>query len=423
MGVHMKKSKRRRFFLNSFQGSKDLLSNNNFLERAKSSPNCFTRHRKMGFVSIFEFLLHLPRGPLPAELNNFCGDKMKITKQAFSKSRNNIKSEAFREFAHVSSATVMSETKDCGDIRGYRAFSVDGTELEIPPTPENISYFGTHGGPTACRARVSALLNISEGIIADAEITPLSTDERTLANHHIEYLKKYLGQRDLMIFDRGYPSKDLINTLESSHIKYLMRAQKSLAKEIDETPENDFNFIWTYKENHLNIRVVRVVLETGEVENLITNLPKEEFETEHFKELYFMRWGIESKYNTLKNKLLVEHFSGKTRLAIEQDFYATIWVANMLALAKGAADEQIAEENAGKKLKHRYQANEKLAIKKFRDRLIQLMAEDDLKVRESLFDLLVIDIARDRSLIRPGRHFPRPNDSHHRRKHRIKYVL
>jgi len=141
-----------------------------------------------------------------------------------------------------------------------------------------------------------------------------------------------------------------------------MRVQRSFNKEIDENPDNDFCFVWNYKKSKLNIRVVRVVLDTGEIETLITNLPEEEFETACFNDLYFMRWSIEGKYNSLKNKLLAEHFSGKTRLAIEQDFYATICTANLITLTKGAADEQICQENARKSLKYEYQANEKLAI-------------------------------------------------------------
>jgi len=376
----------------------------------------------MGFVSILKFLLNLPRRPLPVELEDFLGEQS-ISKQAFSKSRNNIKPEAFREIARTSALAVITGTNGCDDFLGYRVFAVDGSELEIPPTPENIAYFGTHGGATACRARASALLHISTNIIADAEITPLSTDERTLAMRHIEYLKDLSIGRDLLLFDRGYPSKKLIKLLEDANIKYLMRVQKSFSKEVDENPNNDFRFTSYYEKHRLNIRVVRVILDTGEIENLITNLHEEEFKTSCFAELYFLRWGIESKYNTLKNKLLIEHFSGKTRIAIQQDFYATICSANLIALAKGTADEQIAEENAGKSLKYEYQANEKLAIKKVRDKLFRLLSEDDMTVRERLFDALVESISRNRSEIRPGRYAPRPKDCHHRRKHRLKSVL
>ena len=418
----MKKLDYRKISLKALHNVKSLILDAEFRKRAKSAPNCFTRERKMGFVSIIKFLLNMPRRPLPVELDEFCGAES-VSKQAFSKSRQNIKSEAFRELAHASAETVMLETKGCDDFRSYRVFAVDGTELEIPSTPENIAFFGTHGSKTACRARASALLHISTNVLADVDITPLAVCERTHAYAHIEYLKQFSSEHELLLFDRGYPSRELIKTLEDANFKYLMRVQRSFSKEIDENPSKDFRFMLAYKKHKLNIRVARVVLDTGEIETLITNLPESEFETECFKELYFIRWGIESKYNTLKNKLLIEHFSGKTRLTIEQDFFATICTANLIALAKGAADQLIAEENAAKSLKYKYQANEKLAIKKAKDQLLRIMAEDDLTIRERLLDAFIDDIARHRSEIRPGRHFSRPSDCRHRRRKRIKTVI
>jgi hypothetical protein len=38
-----------------------------------------------------------------------------------------------------------------------------------------------------------------------------------------------------------------------------------------------------------------------------------------------MRWGIEMKYDELKDRLQIENFTGTTKIAIEQDFYSTIY--------------------------------------------------------------------------------------------------
>jgi hypothetical protein len=415
MGDRMKRRNYAEDFSRATAEIKEKIEDRRFREASKQTPESFTRERKMGFVDITKFVLNLPRRPLPVELDEYYG-KRHISKQAFSKARAHIKWEAFREIARTSSKATLERTKDSGDYRGMRVFAVDGSKLEVPNTTENLIYFGKQGSANACRAQMSALLHISSGIVADAEIAPLKTDERTLASNHIEYLKTFSGGRDLMLYDRGYPSKKLIGTLEDSNMKYLMRVQKSFSKEVDENPSHDFHLILPYRKGSLNVRVVRVVLETGEIENLLTNLCEDEFPTECFKELYFMRWSIESKYHTLKNKLLIEHFSGKTRLSVQQDFYATVCAANLVTLAKNAADEEISIENEAKDLKHTYQANEKLAVKKVRDRLLIILAEDNPTVRSRLFDCLVADIARDRSPIRPGRHFPRPPDSHHRRK-------
>ncbi|MGP7818923.1 hypothetical protein [Niallia sp. 01092] len=52
----------------------------------------------------------------------------------------------------------------------------------------------------------------------------------------------------------------------------------------------------------------------------------------------------------------IQKFTGDTVLSIEQDFYATMFLANMAALVKQEADEIIAKEQNGKELKYEYTA-------------------------------------------------------------------
>ncbi|MDR2476446.1 MAG: hypothetical protein LBD18_01500 [Treponema sp.] len=50
----------------------------------------------------------------------------------------------------------------------------------------------------------------------------------------------------------------------------------------------------------LRVRAVRVPLSSGETETLVTNVGEEGIEYEAFAELYHKRWGIETKYQTVK---------------------------------------------------------------------------------------------------------------------------
>jgi hypothetical protein len=52
----------------------------------------------------------------------------------------------------------------------------------------------------------------------------------------------------------------------------------------------------------VQVRAVKVKLSTGETEVLLTSLmDKDKYPNEIFKELYFLRWGIETHYGVLKN--------------------------------------------------------------------------------------------------------------------------
>jgi IS4 transposase len=68
------------------------------------------------------------------------------------------------------------------------------------------------------------------------------------------------------------------------------------------------------------VRAVQIALKSGEIETLITNLGEEELDYEGCAEFYHRRWGIETTYKTVKQKLELENFSGRLADNIKQDF-------------------------------------------------------------------------------------------------------
>ncbi|KAA6323349.1 hypothetical protein EZS27_027199 [termite gut metagenome] len=87
------------------------------------------------------------------------------------------------------------------------------------------------------------------------------------------------------------------------------------------------------KHTALKVRLVKVILETGETEILITDLYDTfRFPTEIFKTVYTMRWGVETCFGHLKNELQLGQFSGIRPICIEQDFAATLFLYNLQSL-------------------------------------------------------------------------------------------
>ena len=80
----------------------------------------------------------------------------------------------------------------------------------------------------------------------------------------------------------------------------------------------------------LIVRISKVILDTGEIEYLLSNISEDIIQPEEMKETYFKRWQIEIGYDILKNKLHLENFTVKTKITIEQDFYAQIYTFNVL---------------------------------------------------------------------------------------------
>ena len=152
----------------------------------------------------------------------------------------------------------------------------------------------------------------------------------TLPKKNLAYFSSVCDEKDIVIFDRGYPSRDMIATLTGMGCKYLMRLPDSSFKGVKENPSNDFRITVSTKTDTYSVRVVRVILKSGEIETLITNLSENEFSADDFLDLYFLRWGIETTYGTLKNKLLIEKFSGRSPVAVLQEYYAMMFVLNCM---------------------------------------------------------------------------------------------
>ena len=123
--------------------------------------------------------------------------------------------------------------------------------------------------------------------------------------------------------------------------------------------------------------------------------------------LYFIRWGIEINYHVLKNRLEIENFSSNSKIAIEQDFYATIYLSNMAELARKQSNALTDEKDNCKENKHEYKINTNILIGTFRDEFISLLLEPNKRKRNKRLKRMLLLIAASVVPIRPNRHNPR----------------
>lgn len=70
-------------------------------------------------------------------------------------------------------------------------------------------------------------------------------------------------------------------------------------------------------------RIVRIKIIDGNYECIATNLDRDEFSLEEIKNLYTMRWGIETAFRELKYTIGITAFHAKKRELIKQEIYAT----------------------------------------------------------------------------------------------------
>ena len=412
-----------------FQSIYEMIHSPEYLESCKQKPGDFTRNRKMPFTDLILFMINLIRTSTQVALNRFFhdikGSEEHMSQQSFSEARKKLRWEGCRILLDKFVEWYYDLLPDYDRWRGYRLLAVDGSKQQLPSDPTLRVLYGTTGrGESAATAQSSVLYDVLNDIIIDARLEPVATDERSLALQHVEHLRSLPSfKRELVLFDRGYASFDLIQAFlqEAYPITFLFRLRTKFNVEIDKLPVGDHPFTLTNGELSFDLRVVKFKLNTGEVETLLTNLWDEDLSLQDFKELYFKRWSIETKFGELKHKLEIENFSGRTQLALLQDFFITAFLSNIVSLAISEAQEQADAERQDKDNKYSYNINVNDAVGNFKDRFITALLEDNHRKRakqtSQLLELLRRSVVPDR----PGRSiprnpFPRKANFYHNRK-------
>lgn len=379
-----------------------------FMCETRTKSIYFTRAGKMGFKSIILFILNFVKKSIQIELDLFMknvkGEETRITKQGYSEARQKISPTAFIKMADAIT-TWYYRNDDFKTYRGYRLCAIDGTVLELNNSKRLRDEYGyvENQSMKVARALASGIYDIENDMILTSKISKCTTSERDLAMELIEQLKNLGLKNDLILFDRGYPSSELIGYLEKSRIKYLMRVSNSFLKTVNEARKEDQIVEVRIDKEYIKIRVLRFALDSGEEEILITNLLNEDLNIKEFKELYFKRWSIQIKYNELKNRLQIENFTGDTPVAIEQDFYASIYLSNMASIAKAEANYKIEQQNKEKNLKYEYKVNTNILIGKLKDSLVLMLLEKNKRKRSKMLKKIIEEISRNLVPVRPGR--------------------
>jgi len=367
----------------------------------------------MGFKKLIYFLLSMINESTQNALERFFAKSDEDTfmsQQAFSKARQKIKWEAFREMSHFT-ATAHYRNSEIKRWNGFRVNAADGSKIALPNDPLLLKYFGGMGtdGKTPT-AQASILYDILNDLIINALIDPVSIGEQEQVWAHINHLQgieTFVAWLEIVIFDRGYPSFELIEGLLERKIHFLMRVRAKFSTEADALDFGDHMIELKQGKKRIPVRVIKFVLSSGEIEILFTSLHDAKFGVEDFKDLYFMRWPIETKYDILKNKLEIENFSGRLVDNIRQDFYATMVLSNLAADIFWAAQAEVEDEQEKKENKYHYKVNLNHAIGVLKDSLIKTLLEKDGKKRGEMFNKIIWLLKKRLIPIRPGRSFPR----------------
>ena len=353
------------------------------------------------------------------------------TNSSFNQRRAQILPEAFqyvfREFNRIAYGENL--------YRGYRLLACDGSDLCIAHNPEDkTTYFQTSPDARGFnQMHLNALYDLRSRTYEDAVIQPARQENETSAFRMM--VDRYRGtSKTVFVADRAYGSYNVFAHIQERGMFYLIRAKDILkqgivsaakkqlptgqdsfdaqvtltltdkqTKEIYANPDkyrmimSNQRFDYFSEDQHfydLQFRVVRFPLSDGSFECIITNLPQEDFPSDAIKELYQMRWGIETSFRELKYAIGLINFHAKKPDYVIQEIWARLILYNFCE----AITTRTLMRRTNRKRKLAYQLNYTRAIHICRYFFsLQEKAPPDV---ENL-------ISRELLPVRPGRSDPR----------------
>ena len=400
---------------NIIQSIKDYITAPEKLEPHRVK-NHFVRKRKLSLFQVIMYLLYTSKASMFQNLSRIREDLGNldfpdISKQALSKARQFINPALFKELYYLSVDLFYKQLPSRKLWNGYHLFAIDGSKIELPNSKSNFEFFGEmFRYPDPSRRFTMGLDSIVYDVLDDyivhASFQRYLASERSAALEHLHNLEDLnIYQNSVVIFDRGYYSEDLFRyCVEHQHLCLIRLKQNyNIAKKcfgdiITVLPGNTKDGT-----ENVKIRVIEVILNDGTKEYLATNLFDSHISQQMFRELYFYRWPVETKYKELKSRLAIEEFSGATTTSVLQEFYINVLLSNLSSLIKDQVDEEI-QITAKSTNKYRYQANRAFIIGRIKTIVPKILS--------NLFDLSAIDrlykdSLRCRSQIMPGRTFRR----------------
>lgn len=407
------------------------IADESYVNRSRSEDGGkeFTRNRKLPFKYLIIFLTQSLTRSIQRELNSFyqkvTGSDFSIqsvTKSAFTKARAKLKAEAFVELNQVGNQSFYQDAP-YKQWNGFRLLSIDGSTLVLPKHKTVIEEFGiTNFGPYANAprsvARISMLYDVLNFTTLDGQIDRYDSCERELARKHLPCVN---AGKDLLILDRGYPSLPFMFELHQLGIDYCIRMKNGWWLEVREMlkkkqrdkivtfklPAKDKDLLGKYNsaDDTFKCRLIVISLPDGGIEVLCTSvLERKTLPYNSFASLYHYRWNIEEGYKLYKCRIQMEAFSGKTALAVKQDFFARIFMMTTMAVLAFPIEEKIREEQQQSNRKHQHKINRTNALSMIKEMVAKVFIN---KIIQPALKALDNILKTTTEIVRPGRNFER----------------
>lgn len=392
----------------------------------------FTRKRKLDFYDIVQMLLTMEADCTKEELYRYFGRTTDApSKAAFYKQRKKLTADALKNLSFIFNSKLPENLYN----GKYRFIACDGSAVDIARNPNDSDTFFEPNGKSKRgfnQIHINSFYSILDRRITNLVVQPSRKRNEYAAFCELVDAAGNDGTPTVYFADMGYASyNNFAHAIENGQF-FLIRCNDKrlrgiLGHSLDGFREMD---IWVQRiltrtqskkkrsrpeltkcyryicstvpmdyidesrsEYDISLRIIRFEITPGCFENIITNLPQQEFKLEDFKSLYHMRWDEETNFRNLKYPLCLKAFHSKKYDYIVQEIWARVILHNFSSAIISTVDIRKRDT------KNEYQVNFAVAFK---------ICRDFLRIRNHAAVMNVEGlIAQNIEPIRPGRTFAR----------------
>jgi len=305
-------------------------------------------------------------------------------------------------------------------FHGRFVWSIDGSYLTLPDTVETRAMYTVHKNNVPGSETIQALASVAYDVLNDFPVSASLGVEQYESNFIPEHYPMVSTCAPIILYDRAYASYDTIARTLDAHADFVIRCPLSQTFKVvedflasDKTDETVMLYPQPAKKRlakkcgwplEVEVRLVKVVLDDGTIEILMTSLlDREEYPACEFKWLYGIRWGVETGLYRFKVQLEVECFSSGKAWNIMQDFHATIFLQALESIINKAIDHDIIAKSQENHSKFEYHVNKSVAYTTVSIHLVSLFLLDQ-KALELAITAIQHEVRLCATPIRPGRH-------------------
>ena len=357
----------------------------------KNPGKDFIRNRKLPFEIVVKLLISMGGNSICKELlEDSDYDLSTATTSAFVQQRDKIKPFAFEFLFHKFTEAHKALQKH----RGYRLYAVDGSDLLIA-TNANDSSTHIQSNPNERgynSLHLNAMYDLCNKVYVDAYVQPIrQLNEKRALTDMVD--RSAVKDKVIVIADRNYESYNIFAHIERKDWNYVIRVKdlgstgilsglklpsggefdvcihriltRKQTKDVKANPDVykfmpsnqvfDFLPLRTEQFYPISLRIVRIKIDDF-YETLITNLNALDFPPCELKEIYRMRWGIETSFRELKYSVGLTNFHAKKQEYIVQEIFARLIMYNFAEMI--TSHVVISKDDT----KHTYQVNFTVAI-------------------------------------------------------------